>query len=178
MKPLPHGLLSHAVMGATVALALISSVRSAGTFFGVIIAGDLADYFGRRITIISGCLIFTVSCIFQVASNGLGLIVARRLISGFGLGFISAISFSTCPRLPPARSVVLRLLGPVLAWQPTRAKSWSLRSLLLRHVRRRVGSGKHKSGSSSSRDRCIPRRFIPYDTWCHRLRLPVLRHHR
>ncbi|RSH95789.1 hypothetical protein EHS25_000881 [Saitozyma podzolica] len=59
---------------------------------------------------------------------------------------------------------LLRQLGPVLAWQPTRAKSWSLRSLLLRHVRRRVGSGKHKSGSSSSRDRCIPRRFIPYNT--------------
>jgi hypothetical protein len=53
-------------------------------------------------------------------------------------------------------TMLLRRLGPVLAWQPTRAKSWSLRSLLLRHVRRRVGSGKHKSGSSSSRDRCIP----------------------
>jgi hypothetical protein len=26
-----------------------------------------------------------------------------------------------------------------------------------------VGSGKHKSSSSSSRDRCIPRRFIPYN---------------
>jgi hypothetical protein len=37
--------------------------------------------------------------------------------------------------------------------------------LLLRHVRRRVGSGKHKSGSSSSRDRCIPRRFIPYNNF-------------
>jgi hypothetical protein len=61
---------------------------------------------------------------------------------------------------------LLRQLGPVLAWQSTRAKSWSLqslRSLLLRHVHRRVGSGKHKSGSSSSRDRCIPRRFIPYN---------------
>jgi hypothetical protein len=45
---------------------------------------------------------------------------------------------------------VLSRLGPVLAWQPTQAKSWSLRSLLLQHVRRRVGSGKHKSGSISS----------------------------
>jgi hypothetical protein len=58
---------------------------------------------------------------------------------------------------------MLRRLGPVLAWQPTRAKSWSLRSLLLRQVCRRVGSGKHKSNSSSSRDGCIPRRFIPYN---------------
>ncbi|GFZ47567.1 High-affinity glucose transporter SNF3, partial [Saitozyma sp. JCM 24511] len=72
--------------------SLITSVLSAGTFFGAIIAGDLADYFGRRITIISGCIVFTVGCILQVASStGLGLIVAGRLISGFGVGFISAI---------------------------------------------------------------------------------------
>jgi hypothetical protein len=42
--------------------SLITSVLSAGTFFGAIIAGDLADYFGRRITIISGCIIFIVGC--------------------------------------------------------------------------------------------------------------------
>jgi hypothetical protein len=58
---------------------------------------------------------------------------------------------------------LLRRLGPVLAWQPTRAKSWSLRSLLLRHVCRRVASRKHKSCSSSNRDRCTPCRFIPYN---------------
>ncbi|RSH85501.1 hypothetical protein EHS25_004897 [Saitozyma podzolica] len=84
--------------------SLITSVLSAGTFFGAIIAGDLADYFGRRITIISGCIIFTVGCILQVASStGLGLIVAGRLISGFGVGFISAIIILYMSEIAPRK---------------------------------------------------------------------------
>jgi MFS family permease len=48
----------------------------------------LADYFGRRVTIVSGCAIFIVGVILQVASHsGIGLIVAGRLIAGFGVGF-------------------------------------------------------------------------------------------
>ncbi|KAG0332593.1 hypothetical protein BG004_001177, partial [Podila humilis] len=34
--------------------SLIVSILSAGTFCGALIAGDLADYFGRRFTIIVG----------------------------------------------------------------------------------------------------------------------------
>src|ERR1700761_5358912 len=58
---------------------------------GALIAGDLADYFGRRPTIISGCIIYTIGVILQIASHGLGLLVAGRLIAGFGVGFVSAI---------------------------------------------------------------------------------------
>jgi SP family sugar:H+ symporter-like MFS transporter len=58
---------------------------------GALIAGDLADFFGRRITIIVGCGIFFVGVALQVASAGLGLIVAGRLVAGFGIGFVSAI---------------------------------------------------------------------------------------
>lgn len=38
--------------------SLIVSILSAGTFFGAIIAGDMADFFGRRPTIIAGCVIY------------------------------------------------------------------------------------------------------------------------
>ncbi|KAK8869745.1 hypothetical protein IAR55_000313 [Kwoniella newhampshirensis] len=71
--------------------SLIVSILSAGTFFGAIIAGDLADYYGRRITIITGCAVFIVGCILQTASTSLGLLVAGRLVAGFGVGFVSAI---------------------------------------------------------------------------------------
>ena len=71
--------------------SLIVSILSAGTFFGAIMAGDLADFFGRRFTIILGCFVFAVGVILQVASTGLGLIVAGRLVAGFGIGFVSAI---------------------------------------------------------------------------------------
>ena len=53
----------------------MTSILSAGTFFGALMAGDIADYFGRRITIITGCAVFTIGCILQVASStGLGLV--------------------------------------------------------------------------------------------------------
>ena len=71
--------------------SLVTSILSAGTFFGAIIAGDLADFIGRRFTIIIGCGIFTIGGILETASTGLGVMVAGRLIAGFGVGFISAI---------------------------------------------------------------------------------------
>jgi MFS family permease len=71
--------------------SLVTSILSAGTFFGAIMAGDIADFIGRRVTIILGCMIFCVGGILQTASTGLNVMVAGRLIAGFGVGFISAI---------------------------------------------------------------------------------------
>ncbi|KAH8587673.1 general substrate transporter [Bisporella sp. PMI_857] len=73
--------------------SLIVSILSAGTFFGAIIAGDLADWFGRRTTVILGCFVYSVGVVLQTASDGsgLGLLVTGRLVAGFGVGFVSAI---------------------------------------------------------------------------------------
>jgi len=71
--------------------SLTTSILSAGTFFGAIIAGDVADFIGRRLTIILGCLVFTVGCILEIASTSIGLMVPGRFIAGLGVGFISAI---------------------------------------------------------------------------------------
>ncbi|KAF8835335.1 putative high affinity glucose transporter [Paxillus ammoniavirescens] len=82
--------------------SLITSILSAGTFFGALIAGDCADWFGRRPTIIAGCVIYTIGCILQAASHGLSLIVGGRLVAGVGVGFVSAIIIlymsEICPR--------------------------------------------------------------------------------
>jgi MFS transporter, SP family, sugar:H+ symporter len=84
--------------------SLIVSILSAGTFFGAIIAGDIADFTGRRTTVIIGCIIFTVGVILQTASaEGLGLIVAGRLIAGFGVGFVSAIIILYMSEIAPKR---------------------------------------------------------------------------
>jgi len=84
-------------------LTLVTSILSAGTFFGAIIAGDVADRFGRRPTIIIGCFIYIVGVIIQIAeSSGLALICAGRAIAGIGVGFVSAIIIlymsEICPR--------------------------------------------------------------------------------
>jgi len=83
--------------------SLIVSILSAGTFFGAIIAGDIADRAGRRPTIIAGCFIYIVGCILQAASHGLGLIVAGRLIAGFGVGFVSAIIILYMSEISPRK---------------------------------------------------------------------------
>jgi sugar porter (SP) family MFS transporter len=71
--------------------SLTTSILSAGTFFGAILAGDIADFIGRRTTIIAGCLVFTVGCILETASTGIAVMAVGRVICGFGVGFISAI---------------------------------------------------------------------------------------
>ncbi|KAK9458423.1 general substrate transporter [Dipodascopsis uninucleata] len=83
--------------------SLITSILSAGTFFGALIAGDLADYFGRRFTIISGCSVFIIGVILQTASSSLGLLVAGRLVAGFGVGFVSAIIILYMSEIAPRR---------------------------------------------------------------------------
>ena len=42
-------------------------------------------------TIIFSCAIFCVDGILETVSTGLNVMVAGRLIAGFGVGFISAI---------------------------------------------------------------------------------------
>ena len=74
--------------------SLITSILSCGTFFGAIIAGDVADIIGRKWTVIAGCVIYIVGVVVQMITgpgHGLGVIVAGRVIAGLGVGFESAI---------------------------------------------------------------------------------------
>ncbi|KAI7776295.1 hexose transporter [Diaporthe eres] len=87
-------------------LSLITSILSAGTFFGALIAGDVAEFIGRKWTVVAGCAIYLLGVIVQIAttpnSSALGTIVAGRLIAGLGVGFESAIVIlymsEICPR--------------------------------------------------------------------------------
>ncbi|KAL2136880.1 hypothetical protein VTI74DRAFT_606 [Chaetomium olivicolor] len=85
--------------------SLIVSILSCGTFFGALIAGDVADFIGRKWTVIIGCFIYMIGVIIQMITglgDALGAIVAGRLIAGFGVGFESAIVIlymsEICPR--------------------------------------------------------------------------------
>ncbi|KAI1100731.1 general substrate transporter [Jackrogersella minutella] len=83
--------------------SLITSILSAGTFFGALIAGDLADWTGRRTTIIGGCVVFLIGVALQTASAGLALIVAGRLVAGFGVGAVSAILILYMSEIAPRK---------------------------------------------------------------------------
>lgn len=83
--------------------SLIVSILSAGTFFGALMAGDLADMMGRRTTIILGCIVFTVGVVLQTISAGLVLLVIGRLVAGFGVGFVSAIIILYMSEIAPRK---------------------------------------------------------------------------
>ncbi|OAL26437.1 hypothetical protein AYO20_10105 [Fonsecaea nubica] len=83
--------------------SLIVSILSCGTFFGAIIAGDLADFIGRRTTIIAGCVVFCLGAALQTASTAYGLLIAGRLIAGFGVGFVSAIIILYMSEISPRK---------------------------------------------------------------------------
>jgi MFS family permease len=74
--------------------SLVVSILSAGTFFGAVAAGDVADWIGRKWTVIMGCAIYMFGCIIQMITghgDSLAAIVSGRLIAGIGVGFESAI---------------------------------------------------------------------------------------
>ncbi|RMZ86495.1 hypothetical protein DV736_g6278, partial [Chaetothyriales sp. CBS 134916] len=74
--------------------SLIVSILSAGTFFGALIAGDVAEIVGRKWTVIFGCCVYAIGVVVQMITgpgHGLGTIVAGRLVAGFGVGFESAV---------------------------------------------------------------------------------------
>ena len=84
--------------------SLVVSILSAGTFIGALMAGDIADFTGRRTTIILGCIIFLVGVILQTASSSAyGLFVAGRLVAGFGIGFVSAIIILYMSEIAPKK---------------------------------------------------------------------------
>ncbi|KAJ7288231.1 general substrate transporter [Mycena rebaudengoi] len=84
--------------------SLMTSILSAGTFFGALVAGDIADMIGRRPTIVMGCVVFAVGCILEIAPMDiLGLFVVGRLVAGAGVGFISAIIILYMSEIAPKK---------------------------------------------------------------------------
>jgi sugar porter (SP) family MFS transporter len=83
--------------------SLIVSILSAGTFFGALISGSLADRFGRRTTIIMGSFIFMAGVVVQDAVTRVEGFVVGRLVAGFGVGFVSAINILYMSEVAPRK---------------------------------------------------------------------------
>jgi MFS family permease len=74
--------------------SLIVAILSAGTFFGSLLGGDVADNIGRKWTIILGCVIYAIGVAGQMVTgdgNSLAAISAGRFVAGIGVGFESAV---------------------------------------------------------------------------------------
>lgn len=83
--------------------SLIVSILSAGTFFGALISGALADWIGRKTTIIAGCGVFIVGVVLQLVHTSVAALVVGRLVAGFGVGFVSAINILYMSEVAPRK---------------------------------------------------------------------------
>lgn len=70
---------------------------------GALIAGDFADLYGRRTTIVGSCVLFLVGVALQIASAGLSLLVAGRIVAGLGVGGVSAVLIIYMSEIAPRK---------------------------------------------------------------------------
>ncbi|KAI3331803.1 general substrate transporter [Xylariaceae sp. AK1471] len=101
---MPIGVDKNTFIVPSATSSLFTSILSLGTFLGALVGGDIADFVGRRPTIIGGCFIFTIGCILEIAStNQEVLFVFGRLIAGVGVGFISAVVILYMSEIAPKK---------------------------------------------------------------------------
>ena len=67
------------------------SVFTGGAFFGAAFAGPAGDYLGRRLTILTGSVIFLLGGALQTAAQNVEYLYAGRVIAGIGVGFLVMI---------------------------------------------------------------------------------------
>ncbi|KAL8400563.1 hypothetical protein RB594_000816 [Gaeumannomyces avenae] len=70
---------------------VVVSLFTGGAFFGAAFAGPTGDWFGRRMTILIGAVIFLLGGALQTAAQSIKYLWAGRCISGLGVGFLVMI---------------------------------------------------------------------------------------
>ena len=73
-----------------------------GSIVGVLIAGMLSDFLGRKKTMLISALLFSVSAIGCALSADFTQLVIYRMIGGFGIGIVSIVSPVYISEVSPA----------------------------------------------------------------------------
>jgi len=68
----------------------ITAAMPAGSWVGSILSGFLSDRFGRKKSIMIGCVIWVIGSTIICASQDIGMLIAGRVINGFCVGIESA----------------------------------------------------------------------------------------
>ena len=75
------------------------SILEIGAFITSILAGRIGDIFGRRRTLLWGAIIFSIGGVIQTFALGFSMMVFGRIVSGFGVGFLSYVRPLICDRV-------------------------------------------------------------------------------
>ena len=74
-----------------------------GSIIGVLCAGSLSDYIGRKITMLISAAFFSISAIGCAVCGSFDALVAFRIIGGVGIGIVSIVSPIYISEVSPAR---------------------------------------------------------------------------
>lgn len=92
-------------------VGVLTSINSIGMALGALLAGALADRFGRRAILIWTLLIFTIASGLSALATGFAVLCVLRLVAGIGLGgelpVASTLVSESIPTKERGRAVVL-----------------------------------------------------------------------
>ncbi len=74
-----------------------------GSILGVMIAGMMSDYLGRKKTMLISALLFSISAIGCAVCSDFTQLVIFRIIGGFGIGIVSIVSPVYISEISPAQ---------------------------------------------------------------------------
>ena len=74
-----------------------------GSICGVLVAGSLSDYLGRKITMLISAALFSISAIGCAVCGSFDGLVAYRIIGGVGIGIVSIVSPIYISEVSPAK---------------------------------------------------------------------------
>ena len=89
--------LTDMMEGWYVGCALIGSIA------GVLVAGTLSDYLGRKLTMLISAALFSISAIGCAVCGSFDGLVAYRIIGGVGIGIVSIVSPIYISEVSPAK---------------------------------------------------------------------------
>ena len=89
--------LTDMMEGWFVGCALIGSIA------GVLVAGSLSDYLGRKFTMLISAALFSISAIGCAVCGSFDGLVAYRIVGGIGIGIVSIVSPIYISEVSPAR---------------------------------------------------------------------------
>ena len=74
-----------------------------GSICGVLVAGSLSDYLGRKLTMLISAALFSISAIGCAVCADFNALVAFRIIGGVGIGIVSIVSPIYISEVSPAK---------------------------------------------------------------------------
>jgi SP family myo-inositol transporter-like MFS transporter 13 len=82
---------------------LVTSLTSGGALIGAVIAGLIADRFGRKLPILLACVVFVIGTVLQTAAYHLPQFAVGRFVVGLGVGSAAMVVPLYISELAPAK---------------------------------------------------------------------------